>query len=177
MVAIIVAMTQNRVIGKDNKLLWKLPSDLRRFKNLTMGHPIFMGYKTFKSILDMRGKPLEGRTNLVLTNQHIDEVVAVGGVPVLSANAARFLAAREKKTLFVIGGAQIYTIMLPYVTRLHITTVQSEFDGKTLTGDTYFPKIPNFENAWKKELSTECSLHDEKDEYMYVYEYYVKRKT
>jgi dihydrofolate reductase len=138
--AIIAAMTESRVIGIDNRLPWRLPEDLKRFKALTMGHPVLMGRHTFESI----GKPLPGRTNIVLSR---DRTLAERGVQV-AANLDQALAAcaalaPKPEIAFVIGGAARFAEALPKADRLHLTIIHKEF-----AGDTRFPDYrlePDFE--------------------------------
>lgn len=134
-IALIVAMSQNRVIGCDNQLPWYLPNDLKYFKAVTMGKPIIMGRKTFESI----GKPLPGRRNIVVTkNQRFN---APGVDVVHSASEAlklgqKLAQAESVQELMVIGGAQLYATMLPNADRLYLTLIHTE-----VTGDAYFPDI------------------------------------
>src|SRR5437879_4536686 len=102
MIALVVAMAENRVIGKDNKLIWHLPADLKYFKQLTSGHPIIMGRKTYESI----GKPLPNRTNIVITRQA--DFKAEGCMVANSLGDALMLAQQLDADVFVIGGAEIY---------------------------------------------------------------------
>lgn len=130
---------KDRVIGKDNQLLWHVPADLKRFKVLTMGHPIIMGRKTFESILDILGKPLPGRTNIVVTR---DENYPYEGIKVAhSLEEAIGIAESEKPAeIHIGGGAELYRQALPLTSRLHITWYFDEKDG-----DAYFPA---FEDAF-----------------------------
>jgi len=123
----------NRAIGKDNDLLWHVPEDLKRFKKLTMGHPVIMGQKTFESILDILGKPFPGRTNIVAT--HDKSYNYEGAKIVHSLEEAVEIAQSENPTeIHIGGGGEIYRQMLPFVDRLHITWFFDEQDG-----DTFFP--------------------------------------
>lgn len=128
-VSLVVAMARNRVIGRDNALPWHLPEDLKHFKRTTLGKPILMGRRTFESI----GKPLPGRTNLVLTRRaHWD---CPGAVPVHSFDEAVARVAGEPE-LAVIGGAEIFGLLLPFATRIHLTRVEAD-----IAGDTVFPPL------------------------------------
>lgn len=126
-VVLIVAMARNRVIGKDGALPWRLPEDLKRFRSLTMGHPIVMGRKTYDSI----GKPLPGRTNIVMSRR-------AGGVPdgvvLVSSLEDAFKAAEATGAdeACVTGGAEIYALALPYAHTLHYTCVHMDAEGDTL---------------------------------------------
>ena len=132
-VAAVVAMDEQGVIGRDGSLPWKLSSDLRRFRKLTMGKPVIMGRRTFQSI----GKPLDGRDNIVITSDR--EFAPPGADAVASPAEAldlarRFAHVRGVDEVMVIGGAQIYEALLPHTTRLYLTRVHARVDG-----DVWFP--------------------------------------
>lgn len=136
--AIIVAVAENGAIGKDNQLLWRLPDDLKRFKQLTMGSPIIMGRKTFESI----GKPLPGRTSIVIsrsTGSYPAGVIGVSSVGEAIEKASHAGA----DTAFVIGGGEIYKLFLSYADKIYLTKVHTSIEG-----DTFF-KIENPEE-WKE---------------------------
>ena len=126
---LIVAMSPSRVIGRGGGLPWRLSADLKRFKSLTMGHPLIMGRKTFDSI----GVALPGRTSIVLTR---GESSFPAGVLTAASLAAALALAAGATEAFVIGGGQIYQQAAPLVDRLYITWVESE-----LAGDAYFPNL------------------------------------
>lgn len=128
--SLIVAMDRNRVIGKDNRLPWHISEDLKRFKALTMGHPIVMGRKTFESI----GRVLPGRLNIVVTRQRGYQ--APEGVRVVHSMAEALAAAAGADEVFVIGGRQLYEYAMAMAQRLHVTEVRANFEG-----DTHFPVI------------------------------------
>jgi dihydrofolate reductase len=155
--SLIVAMSQNRVIGQEGKLPWYLPADLKRFRQLTTGHSVIMGRKTFQSILARLGKPLPDRKNIILTRNH--DFSAPGCLLVTSLNEA--LQAAEGEEVFVIGGAQIYDLALPQVQRLYLTLLQTD-----LKGDTYFPELTAAE--WKQ-ISRENFPADEKNPFPYSF--------
>lgn len=119
----IVAMADNGVIGRDNGLPWHLPDDLRRFKSLTMGHAILMGRRTFESI----GRALPGRRNLVLTR---NPEWSATGCEVVATPAAAVEAAGDSM-LFVIGGAEVFSVFWPTVRRLELTEVHADVEGDT----------------------------------------------
>ena len=119
----LVAMADNGVIGRDNGLPWHLPDDLRRFKAITLGHSVLMGRRTFESI----GKPLPGRRNLVLTRNPAWD--GPGCETVTSVDAARAIAGSSK--LFVIGGAEVFSLCWPIVGRLELTEVHADVEGDT----------------------------------------------
>jgi dihydrofolate reductase len=127
----------NRVIGNENKLLWHIPADMKRFKQLTLGHPIIMGRKTFESILNILGKPLPERTNIVITR---DKNYKCEGIKIAhTLDEALEIAKSEKPTeIHIGGGAEIYRQTLPLVSKLYITWF---FDHKE--GDTFFPDFMN----------------------------------
>ncbi len=127
--SIIAAMAENRVIGLGNALPWHLPEDLKRFKRLTTGHTVIMGRRNYESI----GRPLPGRRNIVVTRRTGYE--APGCVVVHSLDEA-LLAAGNDPEVFVIGGAELYTQLLPRTQRLYLTLVHA-----TVPGDTYFPEF------------------------------------
>lgn len=128
-VSLIVAMAANGVIGRGNRLPWKLPADLARFKRLTMGHPIIMGRKTYESL----GKPLPGRTNIVVSRQ--PDFHAEG---CLVAHSLEEALARSKgdEEVFVIGGAQLFEQALKVATRMYLTEIHEAFPG-----DVHFPPL------------------------------------
>jgi len=130
-ISIIVAMTQHRVIGRDNKLPWHLSEDLKRFKTLTMGHPLIMGRKTYESI----GKPLPGRTNIVLTRS---STPFHPGVKLATSFEDGLSLAQKEKTdeVFVIGGAKVFEMALPRAHQLYVTLIHKDF-----TGDVFFPSF------------------------------------
>jgi dihydrofolate reductase len=124
---LVVAMARNGVIGRDNAMPWHLPEDLKRFKALTMGKPMLMGRKTFEAI----GKPLPGRTSLVLTR---DLGWRAQGVTVVRSLDDAFEKSADAPELCVVGGAEIYKLTLPVAQRIHLTRVHADIEG-----DTVFP--------------------------------------
>lgn len=149
-VVIVAAISRkSRAIGYKNKLLWHIPADLKRFKELSMGHPIIMGRKTFESIVAMLGKPLPGRTNIVLTRNA--NYTAKGAEVAHSLEAAFAIAERENPTeIHIGGGAELYEMSMPYVSKLHLTLVESE-----PIADTYFPEYENHFIPTKEYPATE----------------------
>jgi dihydrofolate reductase len=129
LISLIVAMARNGVIGRNNQLPWHLPDDLKHFKALTLGKPILMGRRTFESI----GRPLIGRTNLVLTR---DRGFCAAGVRVVGSVDEALEAVPGEPELAVIGGACVYREMLPFARRIHVTWVEAEVEG-----DTQFPGL------------------------------------
>lgn len=141
-IALIVAMTEARVIGADGGLPWHLSTDLKHFKTLTMGKPIIMGGKTHRSI----GKALPGRDNIVITRHPdnlSDDVTGTGSFDEALAQAQALAEARGVDEIMVIGGGEIYAQALPHADRLYVTEVH-----ETVNGDTYFPRIDH--NVWRE---------------------------
>ncbi len=152
--SLIAAMSANRVIGRDNNLPWKLPADWKHFKNLTMGHHLLMGRKTFESI----GRPLPGRTTVVITRQ--SDYSPTGVLVAHSIEQALQLAAQDSE-VFVAGGAQIYLQMLPRADRIYLTSIDKDFEG-----DTFFPDFD--ESDWQL-IFQENREPDEKNAYPYTF--------
>nr|AGS54299.1 dihydrofolate reductase [uncultured bacterium contig00106] len=138
----IAAVAENGVIGKDNKLPWHLPEDLRLFKKTTMGHPIIMGRKNFESI----GRPLPGRTNIVLTR---NPNFAADGIVKAASLKEAFEIAGNSEECFVIGGAEVYKEALPFCQKLYITRVHGIFEG-----DVYMPEF-------EKDFRASCITHNQ----------------
>lgn len=130
MIAIIVAVAENNAIGKENKLLWHIPEDLKRFKRLTTGHTVIMGRNTWQSLPN---HPLPNRRNIVITDNPEDHFAGAGMVTSIEAALGLCSPAEEN---FVIGGASIYQQFLPMTNRLYLTKVHKVFDG-----DTFFPEL------------------------------------
>lgn len=129
-IALIAAMAANRVIGRDNQLPWHLPEDLQHFKRLTLGHHLIMGRKTFDSI----GRPLPGRTTIIVTRQ-LDYVPPAGCLVAHSLENALALCA-ELPQVFVVGGAEVYRQALPLAHTLYLTEVDVVVEG-----DAFFPEF------------------------------------
>lgn len=127
--SIIVAMAQNRAIGRDNQLLWHISADLRRFKAITMGHPVIMGRRTYQSI----GRPLPGRLNIVVSR---NPSFSAEGCTVAQSLEAALALCPAGDEVFVIGGGQIYAQALPLAQRMYITLVHSDMEA-----DTFFPEF------------------------------------
>ena len=128
---IIAALTRNGVIGRGNRLPWHIPEDLKRFKALTLGHPVIMGRKTFQSILATLGKPLPGRENIVVTRSRD---YTPPGCRVVHSLEDAIAAAAGAEEVFVIGGGEIYALALPHAHRLQLTEVHADDQG-----DAHFP--------------------------------------
>jgi dihydrofolate reductase len=150
MISIIVAIAENNVIGKENKLIWYLPKDLKHFKETTTGHYIIQGRKTFESF----GKPLPNRTTVIITRNK--NYKAEGCIVVNSLQEALDIAINEKE-VFIIGGGEVYKQAMTIADRIYLTKVHQSFEG-----DTFFPEI-NMKD-WN-ELSRQDFEPDEKNKY------------
>ncbi len=139
LISIIVAMSQNRVIGKDGQLPWQMPEDLQRFKRLTLGQTLLMGRKTYQSI----GHPLPGRQTIVLSRNA--EFCAAGCTVVASLDEG--LASTQTDELFICGGGEIYRQALPLTEKIYLTELLREVEG-----DTFFPALA---------AESFCTLHRE----------------
>ena len=165
--SMIVAAAQNRVIGRDNALPWYLPNDLKYFKQTTLGKPIIMGRKTYESI----GKPLPGRTNIVITRQtdyQPDGVKVVHSVAEARDLAESVCLIDGKEEAMIMGGAEIYTLALPDADRLYLTEVHADVDG-----DAYFPEYDKTE--WQ-EISREDFSAEGPNPYNYSFVVYDKKR-
>lgn len=149
----IAAMANNRVIGKDNKMPWHLPEDLRHFKAITLGKPVVMGRKTYESI----GRPLPGRHNIVISRQA--DLVIEGVTTVTSFEDAK-LAAGDCEELIIMGGGQLYASLLSVADILYLTEISLEVEG-----DTYFPQWDD--GSWL-EMSRNVAISDKQLEYCFI---------
>lgn len=160
MTTIVVAMGEKNEIGSGNQLLWYLPKDLKHFKDLTSGHPIIMGRKTYESI----GKALPNRTNIVVSrkkNWFQEGVLIVGSLK----EAVKF-AKKIDENIFIIGGGNVYEQTMEIADRLEVTLVKANLEA-----DTYFPKINS--KFWKM-TSEVCHEKDEKNQYDFCFQTYEK---
>lgn len=134
LISIIAAIGSNRELGKNNKLLWHIPEDFRRFKDITSHHPVIMGRTTFQSI----GKPLPGRFNIVVTR---DTGFRAGGCIITHSleEALKIAKEKDKDEIFIIGGGQIYEQGIKFTDKLYLTIVDGNFDA-----DTFFPDYSDF---------------------------------
>lgn len=162
MISLICATSQNGIIGHNGQIPWHLSADLRRFKRLTMGHPIIMGRKTYQSI----GRPLPGRTNIVVTRQ--PDFQAEGCLIAHSVEEALALVAGDEE-IFITGGTAIYQAGLAYADRIYLTVVHHDFAGDTPLFD--------FDQALWQQVSREDFEPDEKNPYHYSYLLFEKVKT
>ncbi|NNU34588.1 dihydrofolate reductase [Mucilaginibacter sp. S1162] len=127
-VSIVVAIAENHAIGKDNKLLWHLPKDLKHFKEITTGGTVIMGRKTYDSV----GRPLPNRRNIIITRQQIE----IPDCEVVNSVEAALDLCRDEAEVFIVGGAEIYKLAMPITDKIFLTIVHKNFEA-----DTYFPEI------------------------------------
>ena len=159
----IVAVANKHVIGKDNDLIWRLPADLKHFKNITMGHCMLMGRKNFESI----GRALPGRTTIIVTRNKDYKVE--GCHTVFSIEEGIALAKSLDETeLMIIGGGQIYKESLKLTTKVYYTTVHETFEG-----DTFYPELT--ESEWGL-LDEERHFSDEKNKHDYTFKTYLRKE-
>ena len=160
MITLIAAAAENNALGKDNDLLWHLPEDFKRFKQITSGHYIIMGRKTFESF----PKPLPNRTHIIITRHK--EYLADGCLVVHSLEEALEISPQNEE-VFIIGGAQIYKQALPFADKIDLTRVHIELDA-----DAFFPEFNTSE--WNLVFS-EKHVKDEKHQYDFTFETYLKK--
>jgi dihydrofolate reductase len=157
-VSAIAALSKNRVIGRDNDLPWRLPDDMKFFMETTKGHHVVMGRKNYDSLLP-KFKPLPNRTNIVITRQK--DFSAPGCTVMHGVEPALDLAKQNgEKECFIIGGAEIYNLAMPYTTRLYLTEIDANVEG-----DTYFPTVDM--TQWK-EVSRRH--HDKDDRHPFAFD-------
>jgi len=160
MIIMIAAAAENNALGKNNDLLWHLPDDFKRFKQLTTGHYIIMGRKTFESF----PKPLPNRTHVIITRQkdyHPEDCIVVDTIEKALA------AVPKEEDAFIIGGGEIYNLGMDYTDKIELTKVHHSFDA-----DTFFPEIDAAQ--WKR---IESAYHpkDEKHQYDFTFETYIRK--
>jgi len=155
-------MSENRVIGINNKLPWHLPADLRHFRRLTTGHPVIMGRRNYESI----GKPLPNRTNIVVTRN--PDYRAAGCLVTHSLDDAMNSAGNDSE-IFIIGGAEIYRQAFDRANRIFITLIHARIEG-----DTYFPE---FEGPPWREISRERHERDENNPYSFSFLIYERSRN
>ncbi len=162
MLSIIVAIANDNVIGKDNKLIWHLPEDLKRFKRITSGHKIIMGRKTFESL----GGVLPNRKHIILCND-MKMDINNENVEILNDISKLDKYINTEEECFVIGGATIYKLLMPYANKMYITKINHSFEG-----DVFFPEIN--EKNWE-EISREQGLKNEENPFDYEYITYIRK--
>jgi dihydrofolate reductase len=157
---LIAATSLNNALGKDNKIIWHLPDDFKRFKDLTSGHYIIMGRKTFESF----PKPLPNRTHVVITRQ---ENYAPEGCVVVNSIESAFAICPKNEDAFLIGGAEIYELGLPYIDKIELTLINENFKA-----DAFMPKI-DF-SKWEL-IHEEFHAKDEKHPHEFSFQTFLKR--
>lgn len=159
--SIIAAVSENNIIGSNNNLVWNLPADLKRFKQITSGHYIIMGRKTYESV----GKPLPNRTNIIITT---DKTYKAEGCLVFNTIGEATDYAKTQDEVFILGGGNIYKQTINIADKMYITRIHESFEG-----DTYFPIIEK--SVWGEEL-VETHQPDEKNKYSYSFINYIRKK-
>ena len=132
-ISAVVAISENNAIGKNNQLLWHLPNDLKHFKQITSGHTVIMGRKTYDSV----GRPLPNRRNIVVTRQQIE----IPGCEVVNSVDEAIALCEGEEEVFIVGGAEIYKLAMPKTDKIYLTIVHQAFEA-----DAYFPQIDD--NDW-----------------------------
>ena len=160
MIVMIAAVAENNALGKNNKLVWHLPNDFKRFKTLTSGHHIIMGRKTFESF----PKPLPNRTHIVITRQ---KDYCPDGCIIVDSIEKAIAICPKNETSYIIGGGEIYNLGLDLADKIEITQVHSNFEA-----DAFFPEI-NLEE-WEM-IEDEFNKKDEKHLYDYTYQTFVRK--
>ena len=164
MISLVVAAAENNVIGKNNKLLWHLPNDMKFFKNTTWGMPVIMGRKTYESL----GKPLAGRTNIVMTRDNDWSAKGTQAVSNLE-EALKVAAETDAKEAYIIGGGDIFKQSLPMANRIYLTRVHASPEG-----DAFFPSFK--ESEWNL-LSQLDFAADVKHAYAYSFQVWQRPST
>lgn len=162
-ISFIVAVSENHVIGKDNKLPWTLPSDMKYFKNKTWAMPVVMGRKTYEAL----GKPLDGRQNIVITRK---SGWKPDGVEVVHSIDQAIVAATavDAKEIFIIGGGEIFQAAMPSADRIYLTLIHQNFEG-----DAFFPEIDP--EQWKLTSNRDCEAN-EKNPYAHSFQVWERRQ-
>lgn len=156
-VSLIVAVSDNGVIDHDGKLPWHLPDDLKRFRALTIGHAVVMGRRTFESI----GAPLEHRANFVLSRT---PGYVASWARVVSTIEAALTIAERMGDVFIVGGADVYALALPYCTRAYVTRVHTTVTGENLT------MMPQFDPSQWREVAGSSARHPADDRHAYAFD-------
>lgn len=160
MITLIAAAAENNALGKDNQLVWHLPNDFKRFKEITSGHYIIMGRKTFESF----PKPLPNRTHIIITRQKnykVENCIVVNSIEKAIA------VVPKNETIFIIGGAEIYNQSIDFADKIELTRVHANFEA-----DAFFPEI-NL-NHWKL-IQEEKHLKDDKHNFDFTFQTFVKK--
>jgi dihydrofolate reductase len=162
-ISIIVAVSQNNVIGKNNSLIWHISEDLKRFKSLTNGHTIIMGRKTYESLPI---KPLPNRRNIIISsnkNLKFDNAETANS----PENALKIC--ENESEIFICGGAEIYKRFIPYANKIYFTSILKNFEG-----DTYFPEIDS--DIWEIQSESEIKT-DYKSNISFIFKDFIKKRT
>ncbi|RRJ93734.1 dihydrofolate reductase [Flavobacterium macacae] len=159
MITMVAAIAENNALGKDNDLLWHLPDDFKRFKQITSGHYIIMGRKTFESF----PKPLPNRTHVIITRQ---KNYHPEGCIIVDSMEKAIEACPKDETIFIIGGGEIYTLGMDFADTIELTRVHENFEA-----DTFFPEIDN--TKWKL-TSEEHHPADERHKFNFTYQTFLK---
>ncbi|HEX5001347.1 MAG TPA: dihydrofolate reductase [Bacteroidia bacterium] len=162
MVSLIVAFDKNRLIGRNNELPWHLPADLKHFKEITMGHHMVMGRNTFESI----GKPLPGRTSVVITSNPLWIYPGCISAPDLQLALE---ACEGEKEVFIIGGARVFRDAIALADKLYVTEIDHQFEG-----DTWFPEIDR--NIWER-VESIPHKRDDRNNWDYTFVMYRKKES
>jgi len=159
-ISLVAAAGNNNVIGSNNKLPWKMPADMKFFMNLTIGHPVIMGRKTYESF----GRPLKERRNIVISR---DESLKIEGCEVVHSLEDALKLAKGTEEIFIIGGAEIYRQSMDIANKIYLTRIYHDFEG-----DSYFPSVDD--KNWKETSHLEQKT-DEKNPYPFAFLEYIKK--
>lgn len=159
-ISLVAAAGNNNVIGNHNTLPWKMPADMKFFMNLTKGHPVIMGRKTYESF----GRPLKERRNIIITR---DKTFVIAGCEVVHSLNEALSLVKEDKEVFIIGGADIYRQSMSIADKIYLTRIHGDFEG-----DAYFPQISN--SDWVETRNSEQPA-DEKNPYPFAFLEYIKK--
>ncbi len=159
-VSLIAAVGNHNVIGGNNKLLWKMPADMKFFKDTTIGHSVIMGRKTYESF----GRPLKNRRNIIISR---DENMKIGGCEVVHSLEESLNLVKAEKEVFIIGGANIYEQSMALADKIYLTRIFGDFEG-----DSYFPEINH--DLWQLTAIAEYPA-DEKNPYPFAFLEYIKK--
>jgi dihydrofolate reductase len=156
----IAAIAENNAIGKNNQLLWRLPADLKHFKEITTGHTVIMGRKTFESV----GKPLPNRRNIVITRSN---ALDIENVEVVNSIEQAISLCDQDEEVFIVGGAEIYKATMDITNQIYLTVVHANFDA-----DTFFPEIDPM--IWQQ-TAVEKHEADEKNPFAYTFSTLIRK--
>jgi dihydrofolate reductase len=156
----IAAIAENNAIGKNNQLLWRLPADLKHFKEITTGHTVIMGRKTFESV----GKPLPNRRNIVITRSN---TLNIENVEVVNSIEQAIALCNQDEEVFIVGGAEIYQAAMDITNQIYLTVVHANFEA-----DTYFPEIDPM--IWEQ-TAVEKHEANEKNPFAYTFSTLIRK--